>query len=248
MSSFLAAPSPKRIRKEIQNICDSYSHPWDVLAELSQNSVDAILRWNLQNPGQTRDHFIKIEIDRRNRGVAFQDSGSGINPDIMPGLLAPNETDKEDEEESVGKKGVGLKYAIFSSNLFRIETASATGTYSGTIRNALSWRLSNDNDPAHLPNVEDETSARRAITPPNTGTTIHLEGIDSLSNDIFTLSVERLVYLLRTKTAIGDTRKKLRNVDLRIRVELKVVDLEGRPSATQVLFEYAFPEGSVETL
>ena len=39
---FLTKPTEQRLRKEIVNICDSYSHPWDVLAELCQNSVDAI--------------------------------------------------------------------------------------------------------------------------------------------------------------------------------------------------------------
>lgn len=40
--NFLETPSSRRLRREISNICDSYSHPWDILAELCQNSVDAI--------------------------------------------------------------------------------------------------------------------------------------------------------------------------------------------------------------
>lgn len=55
----MALYSAERVKKEIRGICESYSHPWDIVAELLQNSVDAIKKWNKENASrQTRRHFI----------------------------------------------------------------------------------------------------------------------------------------------------------------------------------------------
>ncbi len=35
-------PSNREIRKSIKDVDDSYNNDWDILAELCQNSVDAI--------------------------------------------------------------------------------------------------------------------------------------------------------------------------------------------------------------
>ena len=92
---FLMQPSPERIKKEIQNICDSYSHPWDILAELSQNSVDAIRA--AASKKALLDHTISIKLDARDRSIEFYDSGIGLPGDKVVDLLAPHGTNKTDE-------------------------------------------------------------------------------------------------------------------------------------------------------
>ena len=60
---FLSEPTPNILRREIRNICDSYSHPWDILAELCQNAVDAILLYNKKFGEETgKEHAINISI------------------------------------------------------------------------------------------------------------------------------------------------------------------------------------------
>jgi HSP90 family molecular chaperone len=74
---FLSAPSISRLRKEINNIVDSYSHPWDVVAELAQNSVDAI-RHHRQLHGTGRAHAIDLTFDRESQTLTIRDTGTGI--------------------------------------------------------------------------------------------------------------------------------------------------------------------------
>ena len=90
--NFLLANREERVKREVENIYDSYSHPWDVLAELAQNSVDAIRQWDSQFE-QSKDHRITLRIERESRSISIEDTGVGIAPSRLPGLLAPNATD-----------------------------------------------------------------------------------------------------------------------------------------------------------
>ena len=240
--SFLTRISPKGIRREIQSICESYSHSWDILSELAQNSVDAINRWNKENKGSSRDHFIVVEIDQKRGSVTIVDSGCGIDPRAMPQLLAPNETDKEGDEDLIGEKGVGLKFAIFSSDLFEIETRSVHGSYCGTIRNARTWRDGEDERVEALPRIEKEEKKLAKIDHKKTSTTVRLFDLDQFSQEIFGLSPERIAYLLRTKTAIGNTRKRFKKPGPEVDVDLIVTNPDGRKRTKKVPFEYAFPD------
>ena len=110
----LYTPNEDRLRREIQNIVDSYNNQWDIIAELTQNSVDGIRRWNNMY-GLEKKHLIDIVIDQQNKGITISDSGCGIDPNKLPMLFIPGETDKANENDSIGEKGVGLKFVIFSS-------------------------------------------------------------------------------------------------------------------------------------
>ena len=117
-TDFLKIGTVKKLKKHIQNICNSYSHPWDILAELAQNSVDAIKLWNLKNKDKSRPHEILIEVNQKSRSIIIKDTGIGIDPKKAPSLLGPDGTDKDEEEDQIGEKGVGLTFALFSSNKF----------------------------------------------------------------------------------------------------------------------------------
>ena len=56
------------LRKEIRNICDSYSHPWDALADsLCQNSVDAVRRSRASSTAPPHAaHHVTVSIDAAN--------------------------------------------------------------------------------------------------------------------------------------------------------------------------------------
>ncbi len=64
---FLLKQSEARLRRDIRNLCVSYSHPWDVLAELCQNSVDAIRRHVRDFGSNPANHFINITVDATDR-------------------------------------------------------------------------------------------------------------------------------------------------------------------------------------
>jgi HSP90 family molecular chaperone len=106
-ADFLTKVSAKRLKREIKNICNSYTHPWDTTAELVQNSIDAIKRWKRNNSEIRREHKIDITINQKRKEIIISDTGEGIDPSKMPDLLSPNETDKESNEVGIiGEKGV----------------------------------------------------------------------------------------------------------------------------------------------
>ena len=59
--NFLAARSTNSIRKEINNIINSYNNSWDMLCELFQNAFVAIVRYNKKY--KSRKHKIEFEIN-----------------------------------------------------------------------------------------------------------------------------------------------------------------------------------------
>ena len=105
---FLSRPSAARLRKEIQNICDSYSHPWDLLAELCQNGVDAIRLHQKRYGEANKAHKIGIRINAIDRSVEITDTGVGFDPENFGELIAPHGTDKVPTDPVIGQKGVGV--------------------------------------------------------------------------------------------------------------------------------------------
>src|SRR5688572_13441243 len=94
-------------RDEARNILDSYAHPWDVLAELAQNAVDAIDQARQGSaPGK---HTIEVEIDQALRSVRVLDSGIGITDEDLRKVLRPHFSRKRGRSLR-GEKGVGLTY------------------------------------------------------------------------------------------------------------------------------------------
>ena len=126
------------VRRGLRDIDDSYSHPWDVSAELMQNSVDAIRR-SKKNGGE-----IDVHVNCATRSITVRDNGDGIDSANLIEMLSPFGSDKHSESDSIGEKGVGLTFALFQSNRFRIETAK-NGTRSVVeIENARTWKESSD--------------------------------------------------------------------------------------------------------
>lgn len=130
---FLSDRSESAIRKEIRGIRDSYHHYWDLLAELLQNSRDAINR--KRGGGNFGPFFIHLTVDSASNTVSALDNGIGIPNKILHEMLAPGGGDKDGNGNEVGEKGVGLTYAVFSGNNFYIE--------SKIIKEQGIWRICN---------------------------------------------------------------------------------------------------------
>ena len=109
----------EQIRQSVIDIDDSYNNDWDILAELIQNSVDAIRKTEKKNEG-----ILSIKVDAQNKSITVKDNGKGIDPQKLPKLLCMFGTDKRGDENSIGEKGVGLKFAIFSCNDFYLKSGS----------------------------------------------------------------------------------------------------------------------------
>ena len=131
-------PNIEQIRHSIRDIDDSYNHSWDVLAELCQNAVDAVRKSSIP-----RGH-IRLEIDSIERSISIADDGIGIAPEKLPGLLKPFSTDKADDEQTIGEKGVGLTFVIFACNDFYIKSGNGQGTGEGFVKDAFLWKNSTE--------------------------------------------------------------------------------------------------------
>ena len=220
-------PDVSQIRHQIKNILDSYNHDWDLIAELTQNSVDAI---SLMKP--VKGHMI-LEINAIDKRIVLEDNGCGISPDELPNLLAPFSSDKDSNSMLIGQKGVGISFVIFSSAFFQIETHHSDGSARASINGAWAWI---DNQEDELPKLEFEEIPANG----KSGTEISITLPQNSSYEFFTLSFEQLQMVITTKTAIGDTQTiwgKEPNKD----VVLKFVDLEGREMVRQFDCSYFLP-------
>ncbi len=96
-------PDNEQIRHQIRGVLDSYSHEWDILSELLQNSVDAIREKPLG-----KGH-ISLSVDASARSIRVRDNGVGIDPAEIGKLLRPFGTNKANKPRQIGEKGVGLR-------------------------------------------------------------------------------------------------------------------------------------------
>ncbi len=203
-------PSLKEIRKSISDIEDSYNNDWDILAELCQNSVDAIRKRNPEN-GK-----ITLEIDSFNQTIVIEDNGIGIEPDKLPILLAPFSTDKENDETSIGEKGVGLTFVLFSCNDFKITSGTVNGAKTALINDAHNWKSNSSNTNLQLTLEDSKTEIK--------GTRIELKKVKD--SPMFQLSFEQLIFVLRTRTALGNSNHLWDENELDIEVFLKHRNLD----------------------
>ncbi|MYD87370.1 MAG: sensor histidine kinase [Acidobacteria bacterium] len=218
-------PNTAQIRHQIKNIIESYNHDWDVIAELAQNSVDAI---NIQNP--VKGH-LKLSIDASARTVVFEDNGCGISPHDLPHLLKPFSSDKVQNTSLIGYKGVGISFVIFSSTRFAIETHHKSGSTRAVIQGASAWVNSHTDE---LPKLQlEEMDAIKSC-----GTKISLTLPEE--NEFFRLSFSQLEMVLRTRTAVGDTRT-IWGEEANKDILLSFTDLDGECHQKQTDCSYYLP-------
>jgi hypothetical protein len=189
MKKDFLSPEIEEIRHQISQIIESYNHEWDILAELAQNSMDAI-----RVAGVPKGH-ISVVVDSSQARISFSDNGAGFPHADLPRLLRPFGTNKKHQAKTVGVKGVGLKFVIFSSNSFRILSWDGTLHNDVSIPNAKGWLASESDDALQL---EIGSATRDEV-----GTTIEIK-LDQ-DHPIFALTTAQLLYVLRTRTALGDT-------------------------------------------
>ncbi|MBI49292.1 MAG: hypothetical protein CL850_03275 [Crocinitomicaceae bacterium] len=186
-------------RNQLINIDNSYNNEWDLLAELAQNCIDAIKLTNRND-----DNLIDIIFDVDNRSISVIDNGCGFCLDKSPNsllgnptLLDINVTTKTNDPNQIGEKGVGLKYVIFNSNNVILSTSDGNKSAELELSGFLNWKNS---DSTEFPKYNCTEGDGK-----NPGTKIILKELDGRFDKLFQLSKEQLIFVLRTKTAIGRT-------------------------------------------
>lgn len=225
--SFLQ-PDINQVKHSIRDIDDSYNNEWDILAELIQNSVDAI---RLTNKGHGQ---IDIIVDAVVKIIEIRDDGIGIEKELLPHLLRPFSGDKMDQTGTIGEKGVGLTFTMFSCNDFYIKTGTEKGSCEATVMNAYTWK---QND-----GTEDLKLKKQDLNDGFRGTQIRLKNIENCS--LFDLTIEQMIFVLRSKTAIGNT-KTIWDSDIDIEIKLQMVDTNHEHHSVTVPFSYYLPDEGI---
>lgn len=219
-------PDNNQIRHQIKGIDESYSHEWDILAELVQNSVDAI-RSTGSNNG-----LIEVEINKDLKSIKVRDNGVGISSVDVPILLRPFSSGKKGRGRLIGEKGVGLTFAMFAGNLFSLKTCHNNVLSEATVKNAYAWKTSDDDSEFYLSISSKDVEAENF-----TEITISDIKIDS----IFELKFEQIEFVLRTKTAIGNTEYIFNSEsEFRCQATLSLIDREIEVKKP-VEFKYLLP-------
>lgn len=211
------------MRRSIKDIDDSYRNPWDILAELSQNAVDAIKK--MQETSED-DGKIIITINSQEESIIFEDNGCGIAYDDLPGLLNLFSSGKSEDSSTVGEKGVGLKFVLFQSTYFEIRSSNGKTAGRAVIKDASLWKDQTDENDIKAMYEEIDANWR--------GTKITLKGIKLDSGDreeqsvsLFKLSFEQLKFVLRNKTYLGSTVPLWDTEYKPINILLKYIDFNG---------------------
>lgn len=221
--------STKRLQREARNILDSYSHTWDILAESLQNSVDAIEQSAKANPSPVA--LIQVVFNAYLRSIEVSDTGVGMSADQVMSVLAPHQGFKRGMGLR-GEKGVGLSFIMFMSNRFRIETCNGQETISLEIHRANDWANGTESQPLTFVNVT--TTAPQTFQGSSTYTRIWAEQIPVAKDsgeDIFEYTKPRLIYVLRSRTALGNTHPLFKSEErpaVDIRVQLRYIDTTGK--------------------
>ena len=229
-------PETSQIRHQITNIVESYNHDWDLIAELAQNSIDAI---TLGNPEIGE---IYVSIDAARKEIVFRDNGCGISPKELPSLLAPFSSAKLGQQELIGQKGVGISFVIFVSKLFEIESHHADGASRAKISGANSWLEEETNQ---LPKLQFEKISDSNLES-RFGTKITLRLPKHSENSFWHYSFSQLAMVLLTRTALGDV-ETIWGRDPNKRVKLNLLNLNGERKSEELECSYYLPTRNMNT-
>jgi hypothetical protein len=204
----------------IQNSVDAINRRFRILNDPSFYLYDKY-RNNYDNIESDPSYHgrINIFIDVPNRTIRIRDNGVGIRPARLEDFLLPEGTDKEVGQE-YGFKGYGLTYAAFISERVEISSKYFTGIeeHNQIVLEGLFDWLSSDGN-VDFPNgpVEDVSSTNDVPNEWNTEIKISLasdysDRFPAISACDSALDYARdaqyydgLEYMLRTRTAIGNT-------------------------------------------
>jgi anti-sigma regulatory factor (Ser/Thr protein kinase) len=198
-------------KREILDLFRDYRHPWDILSEIVQNSVDAINDNNSIEKGR-----IDIIISPEERTFVIKDNGIGISEENIEKVLVPNFSLNKESSRTFGYKGVGLSFVSHLTKKFIIESVQNNKKTVYTLENTIDWV-------ADIPNANatDEKHTSEEITESYTKVTVTLSdnyadtGIRALQslNEFFTWvnNPKILEFVLRTRTAVGNTKKYLKH-------------------------------------
>lgn len=246
-------------RREAANVVTSYLRASDFLAEALQNAADAVDMRTAEDAAAPRK--IEITFDRTQRRFSIADTGVGMSRSDLEVVLTPNVTLKagrmarSTSGRSRGHKGVGLSFLALGSNYLQIQTCDGEHRYDVVVTNGNRWLESVD-DSFPKPVARGSRNQADRYLGSDRYTIVTVGDINSadFDLDLFEMELGPLEWLLRTKTAVGNTAPLWRepfNAPLSaaedIDVGLLYTDDHGtRLDERKIPYRYATPEEYID--
>lgn len=225
-------------KREILDLFRDYRHPWDILTELIQNAVDAINKNDSIEEG-----IIGLTISPTDRSIEINDNGVGVAAENIETILVPNVSIGKTSATTYGYKGVGLSFVSHLTRSFQIESIQAEKRAVYILENSIDWIAGRDNaSPINSLEVNDASGEST-----QTHVKLILDGRYS-DSDLRTLynldsffdwggEIRVLEYVLRTRTAIGNTKNYFGNPPIK---PIKITATIGSESA-EIPYELLTP-------
>ena len=226
------------MKREIQNILDSYVGWFDPFCELAQNALDSLE----ERIGETSESFspaLRVLINIAENTLTVSDNGTGLTKDKYQQFLAPSFSFKSGNTR--GHKGVGATYLAYGFNYIQIATKTPDFTAVGKMTDARKWLT--DENPAGNPKVFPDGPGARDSHFANfdRGVSVSLRFDPSTRPGNLSWlranTADQWMTVLRLKTGIGAIFP-----DERIAISVEVVDSTGQLTrAVQQGVKYLWP-------
>jgi hypothetical protein len=234
-------------RRIVTGILESYNSNYDVLAEMVQNSMDALedaFLLDLDPPFK-----IQVHINLRENTISVFDTGVGMTRKQAISAFAPHVSFKNDvnllrkrslKSSYRGYKGVGLTFLGYGNDDIIFHTKSKDGELTkGRMQYARSWAYGERNEPAII--VEDQTSS--PVDEHARGTFVRVQlSQNTRPKKLSAITTEPRVWevILRTRTAIGQVLLS-QEAPSAIDANLIITDQDGIDHTVKVKPEFLFP-------
>lgn len=142
------------VKREINNILDSYVGWFDPFCELIQNSLDSVEE---RDKDEEENYVPKIfiTINLKENRLTVTDNGIGLDEQKFKQFLAPSFSFKSKRKGSRGHKGVGATYLAYGFDYMLISTKTSSFSSTGKIENARKWL--GEDSPAGNPLISPDT-------------------------------------------------------------------------------------------
>jgi hypothetical protein len=145
-----AMRSQEHARRTIRGVLESYNTNYDPLAEIVQNSMDALEDAAIQE--LPPPYFLEITIDLKDNTIAVLDTGVGMSQAHVCEAFAPSATWKDlpyvatkrgERYPYRGYKGVGLTFLAYGTDDIKIHSRQNGQTIKGRMKNGRDWATGN---------------------------------------------------------------------------------------------------------
>jgi hypothetical protein len=239
-------------RKQALNILGSYFHDSDLLAEALQNAADAVDNRTLTDDEAPRG--IDIDFDPAGKWFSVADTGTGMSREALEIVFQPNVSLKSGPmSEQVsrrwrGEKGVGLTFLLFACDSLQIVTCDGDHRYDVTVSGTNSWvRGKHSRRKVSGTITTSDPDQYRGSERYTILTVAHVDPT-RFEKELFDLAEEELAWVLRTRTAVGNTTRlfaevgRLADPDIEITLSYRDDGFDESQVRRVIPYRYATPE------